>query len=158
MDAHSIFYKENRDRLYAYLLRMTGDRHLAADLVQESFVRYLRRYTHRNHSKSLLYTIARNAALDALRGQKANAQNPDDSEDPYQNPEKQIMNRESLSRVLTAIGQLSQPHREIISLVTSEDLNYREIGDILNISEANVKVRVHRARKRLQEILSAGEK
>ena len=44
VNTYSFFYKENKDRLYAYLLRMTGDRQLALDLVQESFTRYLGRY------------------------------------------------------------------------------------------------------------------
>ena len=44
MEKYEVFYKNSKDGLFAYLLRMTGDYHLACDLVQESFVRYLRRY------------------------------------------------------------------------------------------------------------------
>ena len=58
--------------------------------------------------------------------------------------------------MLAAIGQLTQPDRELISLVATADLTYLQIGRILHISEANVKVRVHRARTKLRDILSSG--
>ena len=156
VDTYSLFYKENKDRLYAYLLRMTGETQLAADLVQESFVRYLGRYGSRDGNRSLLYAIARNAALDAIRKQKVDGFNADNHEDPGNNPEQQVMAREAFNLTLAAIGQLAPPDRELISLVATADLTYREIGSVLNISEANVKVKVHRARTKLREILGSG--
>ena len=42
MDDYGLFYRENRDRVFAYLLRMTGDVQLAGDLTQESFTRAAR--------------------------------------------------------------------------------------------------------------------
>jgi RNA polymerase sigma-70 factor (ECF subfamily) len=54
--------------------------------------------------------------------------------------------------------QLPIIDRELISLLSGANLSYSEIGKILNISETNVKVKVHRARLRLKEILSNGGK
>lgn len=156
MDEYGLFYRKHKGRLYAYLLRMTGEVQLAADLVQESFTRYLGKYGSRDGHKSLLYTIARNAALDALRKHKADPIDADDYEDHGDNPEQQMVDREALDRLLAAIGKLAPPDRELISLVATADLTYREIGAVLNISEANVKVRVHRARTKLREILGSG--
>ena len=154
MDAYSQFYSENKDRLYAYLLRMTGETFLAVDLVQESFARYLRRYGCRDGgSRSLLFTIARNAALDAIRQRKPMDDRADDCPDPGCSPEQQVIDRQALERMLWAIGQLASQDRELISLVATADLTYREIAAILHISEANVKVRVHRARTKLRKIL-----
>jgi hypothetical protein len=67
VDVYSQFYNDYKDRLYAYLLRMTGDPQLAIDLVQESFTRYLGRYGKHDNNKFLLYTIARNAVMDVFR-------------------------------------------------------------------------------------------
>ena len=156
VDTYSLFYKENKDRLYAYLLRMTGEAPLAADLVQESFTRYIARYGGRDGNRSLLYTIARNAGLDAIRKQQPECLSENGYEDPRKNPEQQMMDRQAFERLLKAIGKLTPSDRELISLVATADLSYREMGTILNISEANVKVKVHRARMKLREILGSG--
>ena len=150
------FYRQNKERLFAYLLRMTGDYCLAGDLVQESFARYLGRYNHDDPSRPLLYTIARNAALDAVRKQTAESLDGSDYEDPCKNQEQQVMDRQGFDRMLAAIGRLAPLDRDLISMVATADLTYREIGSLLNLSEANVKVRVHRARTKLKEILGSG--
>lgn len=129
---------------------------MACDLVQESFTRYLKNYNSINN-RTLLYTIARNAALDTIRKQKTELPGTGDYEDQSSNPESQVMERQAFDRILNAIGQLDTPNRELISLVATADLTYREIGSILNISEANVKVRVHRARMKLRKILDSGD-
>ena len=153
---YGLFYKENKDQLYAYLLRMTGDRQLALDLLQESFVRYLKRYRHKGGNKSLLYTIARNAALDAFRRQPTIKIDVDHCPDSFADPEQRIIGREKLNRIMSAMAELAPLDRELISLVTTTNLTYREIGHVVNVSEANVKVRVHRTRKKLREILASG--
>jgi RNA polymerase sigma-70 factor (ECF subfamily) len=154
VDAYSQFYSDNKDRLYAFLLRMTGETQLAVDLVQDSFVRYLRRYGDQDGgNRSLLFTIARNAALDAIRQRKPVQGVAGDCEYPGHDPEQQVIQRQTVARLLKAIDQLAPQDRELISLVATADLTYREIADILNISETNVKVRVHRARTKLREIM-----
>ena len=156
MDTYSTFYKDNKDRLYGYLLRLTGDRQLALDLVHDSFARYLGRYGRREINKALLYTIARNAALDAFRKQKAIALDVDMYQDSGADPEQQIIDQEKFNLMMSAIARLAPLDRELISLATTTDLTYQEIGRVLKISEANVKVRVHRARTRLREMLASG--
>ena len=85
------FYRENKDQLYAYLLRMTGERQMALDLVQESFARYLGRYRNQGNSRPLLYTIARNAALDAFRRQTTIAFDVDNCQGSVADPEQQVV-------------------------------------------------------------------
>ena len=154
-----MFYKSSKDGLFAYLLRMTGDYHLACDLVQESFARYLRRYSNIGEtSRSLLYTIARNAAMDAFRRPKAEYFEPEDHADLKNNPEQTADDRQTYARVLAAIQQMPIFDRELLSLLSGAGLSYVEIGRIMNISEANVKVKVHRARIKLKAILSDGGK
>ncbi len=157
MENYGVFYKSSKDGLFAYLLRMTGDYHLACDLVQESFTRYLRRYSSNGpNSRSLLYTIARNAAMDAFRKPKTDSFDSDGHPDHRNNPEQQLDDRQTYDKMMAAIHQLSIKDRELISLIAGADLSYVEIGKILDLSVANVKVKVHRARLRLKEILSNG--
>lgn len=156
MNDYGLFYKENKDRLYAYLLRMTGEQQLALDLVQESFARYLGRYGRHEYNKALLYTIARNAALDAFRKQSADGVDAENFKDSSPDPEQQIIDQEKFNQTMSAIAKLAPLDRELISLVTMSDLTYQEIGRVLKISETNVKVRIHRARTKLREMLASG--
>jgi RNA polymerase sigma-70 factor, ECF subfamily len=53
--------------------------------------------------------------------------------------------------------ELEDDEREILALVLSGDLNYKEIASVTGTSEANVKVKVHRARIKIKKKLHAGE-
>lgn len=139
-------------------MRMTGDYDLARDLMQESFTRCLERYGSDVQPLSLLFTIARNAALDHLRKNRQTVS--DDDPAPPQNlghQENMSIVRDEYRRVLSALQKLKTQERDIITLVVSSDLNYREIAAIVKCSESNLKVRVHRIRIKLRNILQAGE-
>jgi len=73
------------------------------------------------------------------------------------NPESHMMIREDYRRVIAAMQALEQEERDILSLVVSSGLPYREIARVAGTSEANVKVRVHRARVKLKKIMNTGE-
>ncbi|MEA3230886.1 MAG: hypothetical protein U9Q05_03915 [Thermodesulfobacteriota bacterium] len=60
------FYRSNKDRLFGYLLRMTGDYHLSADLMQDSFTRYFERYKDKDASVSLKMARAGIKTSDAI--------------------------------------------------------------------------------------------
>jgi len=151
------FYKLHRESLFAYLMRSTGDYYLSSDILQESFTRYLERYREEKPSPALLYTIARNAVVDGHRKQGRNTRQLDEQEPSQQNPEMHILVREDYRRVLAAMQELEQEERDILSLVVSSGLPYREIARIAGTSEANVKVRVHRARVKLKKMMNIGD-
>lgn len=151
------FYREHRDRLFAYLMRSTGDYYLSGDILQESFTRYLEKYGEETPSPALLYTIARNAVVDGYRKQGRDTQLFDEPELSQPNPETHMMVREDYRRVLAAMQELEQEERDILSLVVSSGLPYREIARIAGTSEANVKVRVHRARVKLKKMMKPGD-
>jgi RNA polymerase sigma-70 factor (ECF subfamily) len=67
------------------------------------------------------------------------------------------MVREEYRRVLAAIQQLDEDERDILALAVSSDMSYQEISSLTGFSEANVKVKVHRARIKLRKIIQAGE-
>ena len=157
MDKLSQFYINNKDKLFAYLMRMTGDYELSGDLLQESFTRYLERYRNRGRSIGLLYTIARNAFYDHLRKQRPSTNGAERAVDPGAGPEQHCMARQEYRRMLTALQSLKKEERDILSLAVSGDLNYREIASIAGISESNVKVKVHRARYKIKKLLENGE-
>lgn len=153
----SAIYREQGQRLFHYLLRMTADYDLARDIMQESFARCLQRYGEGIDSAALLYRIARNLVVD--HGRKA-AHSAPLGDEPVADPaalDHHLMVREQYREVLAALQRLKLEDRELLSLVAAENLSYREIASILGASESTVKVRVHRARKRLRSILAQKE-
>ncbi|MFC1811098.1 RNA polymerase sigma factor [Thermodesulfobacteriota bacterium] len=157
MDKFSPFYWTQKDKLFGYLMRLTSNYQLSSDIMQESFTRYLEKYGPQTQNVSLLFTIARNAVWDNARKKKYNKEIENDIEDTTIDPEQLTLVRESYRNVLSAMHKLNKDQRDILALTVSSDLSYREIASIIGISEANVKVKVHRARIRLKEILQAGE-
>ena len=75
-------YRDNRERVLRFLLHLTGDVELARDLVQETFARYLSRYGRDSEQLGLLFTIARNAGLDALRRRRTSPLPERETADP----------------------------------------------------------------------------
>ncbi len=146
-------YQRHRERLFYYLLRLTGDYDLSGDIVQESFVRCLGRYGDSISNITLLYKVARNLVIDHIRKSDRNEpleqQQPADSTDI----EHQVMVLERYRNVLDALKTLSFQDRELLSLVANESLSYQQIASILEATENSIKVRVHRARKRLRHAM-----
>jgi len=151
------FYNKHKDMFFAYLMRSTGDYYLASDIMQESFTRYLERYGKDPQSAALLYKIGRNLIYDNARKQKRNAQLQSDQNNPVDDHEHYLMVREQYQQVLSAMQTLEAEQRDILALTVSSQLSYREISSITGISEANIKVKVHRARAKLRQIIQAGE-
>ncbi|MBI9074617.1 MAG: RNA polymerase sigma factor [Desulfatibacillum sp.] len=147
------FYIEYRGKVFGYLLRMTGDRDLSLDLAQESFTRCLERYSKVPNPVPLVFTIARNLVYDNHRWQsKWDAREAPEQQDES-NPEKMLLEREKGQHIALSMQRLPDNEREILALVVTRTLSYKEIAGITGISEANVKVRVHRARKNLRQFL-----
>lgn len=141
----------------AYLIRRSGDYHLACDIMQESFIRLYEKYTAENFTPQLLYTIGRNLALDSIRKRKKNSSSLEVDDQPVDSQEHYLMVRDEYRRVLAAMRHLEDDERDLLSLVVSSDMPYRELARITGITEANIKVKIHRARTKLRGFLKAGK-
>jgi RNA polymerase sigma-70 factor (ECF subfamily) len=147
------FYQQYRESFFAYLVRFTGDCDLAGEIMQESFTRYLERYGHRPPEPRLLYTIGRNAALDAFRQKRRLVPVDEETPDSEGDQERRLVVKQTYQRMQRALMKLPPGERDVLTLVVSGDLNYREIGSMIGITEGNVKVRVHRARVKLKNLM-----
>jgi RNA polymerase sigma-70 factor, ECF subfamily len=153
------FYIDNIEKLFGYLLRKSGSEVLAADLAQESFVRYLERYRKKENNPALLFTIGRNLFYDHSRKQtnsflhQPHLELIEASRRSQGNTEELYEARQQKKRMQEAIEQLSEDEQDILALVVSSDLKYRDIAQIKGCSEAAVKVTVHRARKKIKTFL-----
>ena len=147
------FYSEHKNSLFAYLMRMTGDYYLASDILQESFTRLLARYAPPAWCKALLFRVARNAMIDEKRKCRDDKRQELTDIHGAQDHEHDLMIRETYRKVLKALQRLEPMEQDILNLKISSNLKYRDIADIVGISEANVKVKIHRARIKLKSIL-----
>jgi RNA polymerase sigma-70 factor (ECF subfamily) len=76
---------------------------------------------------------------------------------PDRTPEQQAASREAVEQVQAALPRLPVHHREVIQLATLYDLSRAAVAERLGVSEAAVKVRLHRAREALRGLLVEGE-
>jgi len=150
------FYETYRNKLFRYLLFRCGDYEVSRDIMQESFTRHFQHSRNSSEtSPAFLFTIARNALVDYQRHENNYTLIQDYAPQPSQDIEADFLVREEFRNVAAAFNKLPGEDREILGLVVS-GLPYSQIAKTLGLSEANIKVRVHRARVRLRDILQNG--
>ncbi|HWP99541.1 MAG TPA: sigma-70 family RNA polymerase sigma factor, partial [Vicinamibacterales bacterium] len=138
--------------------RLVRDPALAEDVAQESFLKAfqaLASFDARRRFSSWLFRIAHHAALDALRRRRPDAVTLDDpaAGEPAVEPFDPT-DRLALARALDdALGRLRPEHRAALVLRYHEGLSYAEIAEALEIPEGTAKTYVHRARRRMAELL-----
>jgi RNA polymerase sigma-70 factor, ECF subfamily len=157
--------EQYRPAIARHLRRMVGNSAEAEDLTQETFLRALRqRLTLRDDAALLgwLYQIATHAALDRLRQRVRMRHRQDEScpedlrlEDKRLPSALYVIEQQEMSTcVQQYVARLSDSHRPVLLLHDVEGLTAAEIAELLGLSLANVKMRLHRARRALQSMLN----
>jgi RNA polymerase sigma factor (sigma-70 family) len=134
---------------------------LAQDLAQESFLQLHRTAWHTlpaGEARFWLYRVARNFANNEFRKAQTRHRLLDrviEAMRPHiRNPEQEYETQERKELVLDMLQSLPEDQRTVLLLREQEQLSYREIGHVLNISESKVKVDIFRARTALREAWS----
>jgi RNA polymerase sigma-70 factor (ECF subfamily) len=149
------FYRETARPLSSYLARICGDRTLAEDLLQETYLRFCRARVPASRAdwKSYLYRIGTNLAADWWRHAgrwAANTVQGDPAAVDNRDGESDLIRRRELDR---AFGALKPRERALLWLAYVEGSDHREIAKALGLSRASVKVLLFRARHRLAAAL-----
>jgi len=160
-------------RLFRVIVRMLGDDDEARSIMQETFLQAWQRLdTFRRESKltTWLYAIGINLARAELRKAKRMSSLGDQDVDRMQpsfakgmfvetpehwSPEKLTDLADRKQIVHAAIGQLPSDYKEVIMLRDIEEMSTDEVADVLGISNGAVRVRLHRARQTLRELLAS---
>jgi RNA polymerase sigma factor (sigma-70 family) len=151
--------------VYSFLYRMVGDKELAKDLTQETFIKLLNniaKYQHSSDFKSWLLTIASNHAKDYLRS-KANRERQHTYELYEQDTrtEKSVASifekNEKRKEMKQAIDELPDYQREAILLKYYNDMKISEIATITNASVPTVKSRLKQGLAKLEKYLKRGD-
>jgi len=140
--------------LFNFYSRLTGDRAVSEDLVQEVFFRILKyRHSYRTDTafRAWMYQIARNARLDHLRRRRPEA-SWDPSMSPAVEPADTAQQGQESALLHRALLHLGEDKREVLVLSRFQDLKYEEIAQLLGCEVGTVKTRVHRALQELRQI------
>ena len=154
----AILFERHHVTLFNYFLRLTGNRPISEDLVQEVFTRILKyRTTYRGEDRFAvwMYKIARNAHIDFLRRQKETVP-LEDQFDKAQSadliPEERVERQQEAALISRALKRLSPRKQEVILLSRFQNLKYREIAELMECPVGTVKGMVHRAVRELGDI------
>ena len=149
-----VLFERYHVSLYSFFVRLTGDRVLSEDLVQEVFLRMLKyRHTYRGGQFTCwMYRIARNARGDHFRKWRAESELPEaDSLPSGQRSASETLEKQQDHQLLmAALARLPHDKREVLLLSRYQHLKYEEIAELLGCTVTAVKLRVHRAMKDLR--------
>ncbi len=169
-DAFRLLVERYERKLYAFLVRMTGDPHLAEDVFQQSFLNVARNaaaFDRRASFSSWLYRIARNAALDALRrrarrpgeGVRGGGSGGDagDIADPSRRaPLEKMAADETARRIREILAALPEAQREAFLLKEEGELDFAQIGAVLGCGRETAKSRFRLAVGKIRAELGLG--
>jgi RNA polymerase sigma-70 factor (ECF subfamily) len=140
--------------LFNFYYKLTCERALSEDLVQEVFFRilkYRRSYKPETPFRAWMYQIARNARVDHLRRRR-----PETSWEPEMSPaitpDDPAQQKQEAALLNQALMELTEDKREVLVLSRFQDLKYEDIAQMMGCEVNTVKVRVHRALQDLREI------
>ena len=157
-------YDEVFPIVYRIAFRVTEDVLVSEELCHEAFVRYVERdgsFPDANQAKYWLIRVTKNLALNyqKRRGRERRAYQRAyyEPSHPSESGETAILKSETSAMVRAAVEKLPEKLKSVLVLKEYGELSYRDIAETLGITEANVKVRVFRARERLTTLLKESD-
>jgi RNA polymerase sigma-70 factor (ECF subfamily) len=154
-------YERHRDRVFRFAYRMTGSAELARDVTHSCFASLLEapeRYDSRRASlATYLCSAARNQSLRHARHswrERTSAEGPDQRASREPGPLERLLRDERSRAVQAAVGALAPLHREVLILAEYEELDLATVAQIVGAEVGAVKVRLHRARRKLRAALA----
>ena len=150
------------NKVYNYVYGKIRNEEEAEDVAIETFTKVftkLKLYNEDFDFTTWVISIAHNTMIDHIRkSPKLNISLDDDTNfleilEDQPSPEEYLILKQDNDKLITAIAQLREPYQRIIELRYLEDKTYTEIAEELNLSLANVKVRLLRAKQLLMEVM-----
>ena len=154
-EAFRVFYEQTARSLWLYLARLTGDRRLADDLLQDAYYRFLRArgsFESDDHRRHYLFRIATNLVHDHRRRVRVSHAAAAEAPNPQGDSADRLTRRIDLDR---AMKQLKPRERSLLWLAYAQGWSHEEIAETLGLKTASLKSLLHRARRRLAALLVA---
>ena len=153
-DAFRGFYDRTSRALWGYLSRISGDRQVADDLLQECYYRLLKcqvPFESEAHRRNYLYRIATNLVHDSRRGCRplfAEGVDVGSLEAPQGH-----VDAEQRADVRRAMGRLKPRERALLWLAYAQGSSHSEIAEVLGLKTGSIKLLLFRARRKLAAML-----
>lgn len=156
--AFTVLVEHYWERLYRWLYHLTHDQHAAEDLTQETFLKAFRglgMFRPGSNFQAWLFRIAHNNFVNERReSARARQHFPEELATTDPGPAELAMSKEALQLLARAVGRLPAEFRAAFLLRVEEDLSFREISQILDITEETARWRVFKARQKLMGVLT----
>ena len=156
LDHAAILYERYHLRIYNFFLKLTFNKEISQDLMQNVFLRIL---NHRKTFKpkymftSWIYKIAKNVYSDHFKKEGRFRLNFKDLKELNEEAYSLLEEKEKAEQVeilQKALAKLGEEHREVLIMTRYQKLKNKEVAAILNCKENAVKAKVHRAMKKLR--------
>lgn len=145
-----------KGRVFSYVYRVVRNYHDAEEITYETFLRCFKSLDNFDVERPLcawLFAIAHNLTIDYFRKNKQEYEYLDESHAAPDDFVEKYETKKKLEKIETAIQELPAVDREIVILFHKEDLSYEEIARVTKLPVTTVKTRLHRARKKLAEMV-----
>lgn len=161
-NAFSFLVEKYKDMVFTLAIKVTKNREEAEEISQDSFIKafkYLNKFKGDSKFSTWLYKIAYNNCMDLVKknSRKYSTSGIDEViENKIQSSENTMQTIERKERAILmeeCLQELPEDERTIIWLFYYKELNLKELIEVTSYSEANIKVKLHRARKKLLSIV-----
>lgn len=148
-----------KNKLFRLALRITLNREEAEDVVQDTLIKVWNardRWQEFDSIEAYSLTIARNLSLDRIKkmenqNDSLEEQNTERLDENTSTPSERMIQKDKLNIVRNIIDELPEKQRSCLQLRDIEGKSYKEIADILSITEDQVKVNIFRARQTVKQ-------
>jgi RNA polymerase sigma-70 factor (ECF subfamily) len=153
-------FDEYADPIFRHCFFRLFNRETAKDLTQETFMKtwdYIGKGNKIDNMRAFLYKVANNLVINEIKRKKPEGSLDEMSAETDFDPisEHAMTDPKAQSEEIEVLDKLKQLHpsyREVIIMRYVDDLNVKEIAKMLNETESNISVKIHRGIKKLQEI------
>lgn len=162
INAFTYFVDEYKSMVFSLVYKMTNNKEEAEEISQDTFIKAyknLKKFKGDSKFSTWLYRIAYRTCLDSIKKYKKDNNSVTINDISYNQIKSvdnifiEIERKERAIIMNDCLGKLPEEERSIIWMFYYDELSLNEIIEITNLSKANVKVKLHRARKRLLTIV-----
>lgn len=157
-------YNSVMQTLFRVSYRIVNDEEAAEDLVHDSLIKMREKklvFPSLDDAKFWLIRVVKNASLNyakrKTREKRAYERALREDTRKSESGETELLKAETIEKTKAALEKLPENLRVVLILREYAELNYKEIGRVLGISEGNVKVRIFRAREQLAKIIGEND-